>query len=731
MRKITRTLRGWELRGVLLTCILILTSSSLYADGRNDYDVIIEGSITSISEGNISVDGVSFFVTDSTQIDDNNGNPVLFSDLQIDDGVKMRGIIVNGGFTATRIKLEDSPNHEGELETQGAIQALGDNYVIVNSITIFADETTEIKNHGDTISFGDLNEGDNVKVKADLQPDAAFLANLIKILDGNGEGEFETEGVIESLGDSSLTVNGFLFIVDENTIIKDHDNIIPFESLSAGDFVEIKANMLGDNSFLATRIKLEDDHENEIEIEGTIESKDVSSLVVNGMTFFVNDQTEILDHDQNPITFADLMVGMRVEIKALVQPDGSLLATRIKIEDENEGEIEITAPIEDIFDNTIVVSGIEFLTDENTIILDDNRNPITFGDLQIGMIVEVRGILLGDGSHYATRIKLEDFFSETIEFEGTLTAISETSGQVGDRVFAIDGATLIFDENGNPVDVTFLTVGMFVEVRSLQQTDGSLLATRIKVDNNSNSVILAVINGVTPNQLQLGNITVNLNNNTFITDLANNQTTQTELKAGLTVKVKIKQQANGNYEADRLKISNDPDIIKVSGTVASVANNEIVILQQSYEVNASTVTLNINYQPVDFSTIQPGDDVTIWSDISTNGSPAALQIKKTSNSVTSTGDGIKTTVDDFELSQNYPNPFNPATNIRFTIPESDFVTIKIYNAIGEEVQTLVNTNFAAGTHTLQFNGSNLASGLYFYRIQAGSFVQVKKMMLLK
>jgi photosystem II stability/assembly factor-like uncharacterized protein len=83
------------------------------------------------------------------------------------------------------------------------------------------------------------------------------------------------------------------------------------------------------------------------------------------------------------------------------------------------------------------------------------------------------------------------------------------------------------------------------------------------------------------------------------------------------------------------------------------------------------------------------------------------------------------------LAQNYPNPFNPSTTIRYELPHAGHVTLKVYNTLGQEVATLVNETKPAGSYTVQFDAGGLASGVYFYRLQAGDFVQAKKLVVLR
>jgi len=90
-------------------------------------------------------------------------------------------------------------------------------------------------------------------------------------------------------------------------------------------------------------------------------------------------------------------------------------------------------------------------------------------------------------------------------------------------------------------------------------------------------------------------------------------------------------------------------------------------------------------------------------------------------------DGIET----YSLSNNYPNPFNPTTYIKYQIPELSFVTLKVYDVLGNEIATLVNEEKPAGKYEVEFDGAGLPSGIYFYRIQTSSFHETKKMVFMK
>lgn len=123
-------------------------------------------------------------------------------------------------------------------------------------------------------------------------------------------------------------------------------------------------------------------------------------------------------------------------------------------------------------------------------------------------------------------------------------------------------------------------------------------------------------------------------------------------------------------------------------------------------------------------------DSWYW-DNSDPDSDFAVNIKITSPPIKISDKSESNILDNYQLYQNYPNPFNPITRIRFGLPKISDVKVEIYNIMGQLVSTLINARIEAGYHIVDFDGSQLVSGIYLYRIQAGNYVEVKKMVLMK
>ncbi|MFO7446280.1 MAG: T9SS type A sorting domain-containing protein [Ignavibacteriaceae bacterium] len=142
-------------------------------------------------------------------------------------------------------------------------------------------------------------------------------------------------------------------------------------------------------------------------------------------------------------------------------------------------------------------------------------------------------------------------------------------------------------------------------------------------------------------------------------------------------------------------------------------------------------TLNAGLNTVMISGREPG--FTLWIDqiVLTNDpnyTPSVLGKESSEEEIENIPAMLPS---DYEVSQNFPNPFNPSTNIRFSMPETEYVSLKIYDILGNEVADIVNNVLPAGYHEVKFNAADLASGIYIYQLRAGDFSRTMKMQLLK
>ena len=190
---------------------------------------------------------------------------------------------------------------------------------------------------------------------------------------------------------------------------------------------------------------------------------------------------------------------------------------------------------------------------------------------------------------------------------------------------------------------------------------------------------------------------------------------QIELKLVLKNNSKTKRIENTTVEIETFY----PDNIKISGKNPVFTFGDIESGQSAFSEN--------NLEFIFFK-----DTITLFAlNIKTNNQYFWKDTLVISNILTSVSKEIGLIPLEFNLEQNYPNPFNPTTAINYTVPYPDIVTIKVFNILGNEISTLVNTYKSNGRHSVTFNASGLASGVYFYKLQIGERTSVKKMLLLQ
>lgn len=623
-----------------------------------------------------------------------------------------------------------------DVELTGSITELGSDYLVVKGYTFYVDNNTDLRGPGnDPVPFSFFQLNDLVQVQGDNRGDGTYLASRIKSEDGPGnENELELTGYVTETGTSSFVINGSVFIVDANTEYRGrHGDPFSFEQIEVGMLLEVKASLQINGDLLVIRVKTEDDynqHGAELEIKGFIDNKTTNSITVGATEFFVDAQTIILDDNRMPITFGDLIVGNRVEVKAFKQLDNTYLASLIKKEDLPENEIEITAQIENIDGTNITVGGISFATDSITVFLDHNRMPVTIASLSTGMWVEVKGFKKQDGSYYASKIQIEDFVRTEIELKGNITELTASSLVVNGITFSVDNTTIVLDHLNNPILFSSLQAGQLVEVSGNKTGTFTAIANKIKLEGNEDIEIFGRITAINTDNIELNGFTILVNSSTIFINHANQPISFTDLSTNQFVEVKMIKNADSSLLALRIKIEDGINFSKVNGFTGIVNNSLIQLPNGTYSINDQTIIIDNNYNVISANQLVNGQQVIVWGLLDAASNKTALQIQSKVLSPTSV-ENNNVIVNNFVLEQNFPNPFNPATVISFTIQADQQVTLKVINAVGEEVKTLVNNNLSKGTHNIIFNAAGLSSGLYFYRLESNNQVQVKKMMLLK
>lgn len=719
-------------------------------DEPREDEIQIKGEIEAIGGDSLVVAGRVFKVNADTEIFDDDGNPITFEELSVGLFVEVRGEAQEDGtFLATRITIEEREDDEEdeEIEINGVIAAIGDSSLLVQGFTIVVTETTVILGDEDeAIAFADLRVGQRVEIRGVKNADGTVEALEIHVEDpAPNEGEMQITGPVVRVGEGSIQVVVFAFAVNESTVILDENgNPISLADIRVGFIVEVKAEVRSDGSLEATRIQIEQRLFDEIEIRGTIRALTDTSITVGGFTFLVNESTVVLDGDDNPIAFSDLEVGQLVEVHAVAQADGSLLATEIKVEDREEDELEITGTIEAIGPDSLVVSGLTFFVDASTVVLDNDENPLAFSDLTVGMIVEVAATLQANGRFLATEIQVEDRFEDEVELTGRIDDLTDSTITVEGRIFVITENTVVLDNDENAITVADLSVGLLVEIRGDLLTDDTLVALRIKIEDSGDVSITGPIDEVRGDAVEVLGLSLAVTGDTEILGKDGNPILLGDLRAGQVAKVT----ADDNAEvASRIELQ---EVVILSGAISELKAEGFVLANTEVRVDVGTLILGKLNRALSFEELRVGESVEVRAVRDGDGGGSSSDDLMTATKVKSqespTPTGIAPEEPEvanvpraFVLHQNYPNPFNPSTTIGFEIRDAQgpvATRLVIYNVLGQAVRTLVDGPLQAGEHQVRWDGRDdrgqlLPSGVYLYQLQVGDARETRRMILMK
>jgi len=519
----------------------VLIASSIDLEDDSDSDQVgLDGIISNLSDNLFSVDGKTITWNEGT-----NFSAGISTDLNVGVRVKIEGIRTGDTIVASEIRFDK----QGEIEIEGAIQTVDvDNSTITVLDTVFLiDSFSQLKDDSDAnirrfrldlLNIGDLVEvdafvnGDNLVVKTLERQETSSQRN-------SDDAEAKLKGKVIAINSPTIQLQGSLISTNQFTDFELGDSAVLaetfFTQLNIGDWIEVEGIRQADGSILATDVETSsangdngDDNSGGVEFTGIISNFDsVEAFTVNGRLITTNELTEFKGN-----AFSAISEGVLVEIYGREAENGSILATRIKIEnndnDNNDDfEFEIKGVLEaDAANGMIIINQQQIRFDQSTAFSDGSVD-----DLVQGALVEVEATSDDNGLLFARKIEIDDGdYGDGIEVDGEITDILENADIV------VAGVTIILTEatdfkNGN---TSRIEVGVYVEIEGQFNAEQKLVATEVEFNESTRSSLEGTIGMVlSNNQFMLGNFIVQHDQYTAFKDGSVNNISQ-----GVRVEIK-------------------------------------------------------------------------------------------------------------------------------------------------------------------------------------------------
>jgi hypothetical protein len=285
-------------------------------------------------------------------------------------------------------------------------------------------------------------------------------------------GEVEVYGTVEAVvttAPMSITVAGVTLAVDATTLLFDqtHTPVAAFTDppFTVGTTVEVQGVQLAGGGTQATEIQLETALQlQDVDLRGAIDTIGTSSFTVAGLTIVVDANTAIIGTTDLPATFADLAVGMIVEIQGNTQADGSILATRVKIEDATDvTSVDVQARVDGLGDTFIVEANERFIVTPLTQFFGRRDAVISFAELHRGDLAAIQGVIR-NGALVAEKVRANITAAVGLHAIGVLRGKTATSITVAGRVYKVPRGTEILSRTGMHMRMSGLKVGMTVTI---------------------------------------------------------------------------------------------------------------------------------------------------------------------------------------------------------------------------------------------------------------------------
>lgn len=500
----------------LVDGVIVADEVELKDDNIDSDKLALDGIISSLSETQFVVAGKTVQWDESTQFRAGNSG-----DLDIGIRVKVEGVELDGNLVANVIRFDK----QGEIEVKGVIQAvdLESNALTVLDTVFLVDEYSQLKDDSeldirrfrlDLLNIGDLVEieafsnGENLIVKTLEREETDASRN-------NDDAEAKIKAKVIAIDGQTIELQGAIVTTGQFTEYELGDSDVSadvfFAHLLAGDWIEVKGIIQADGNILATEIETSsangdngDDESGGVEFSGLISDFDsVESFTVNARLITTDERTVF-----KGTAFTTIAEGVRVEVYGREADNGDILATRIKIEDNDHSDdyyVELKGALEaDAENGLLLINQQQVFFDDSTRISDGSVE-----DLVQGIYVEIKASVDENGTLFAREIEIEEGDERnSADVQGTISELLN-NGEI-----VVEGITIVLNdttefENGN---ISRIEVGAYVEIEGQFNEQQKLIAKKVEFADSGESEIEGRIGEVlSDTQFTLGDLIVEHN----------------------------------------------------------------------------------------------------------------------------------------------------------------------------------------------------------------------------
>ncbi len=426
---------------------------------------------------------------------------------------------------------------------------------------------------------------------------------------------FEWRGEIQSVSASAIVIASHSVEVDAATQVYSAAGLrLKLSDLQTSQKVSVIVQRELTGKLRAIQIFSDGDEAGELDITGTIEQRTETSVVVNGVTLSIDENTRITARDRSVLNLTDLRAGMRIKIRARQLANKVRLAVEINVRDDDgeDAKLELNGLVKEIGAAYLIVAGARLEVDAVT----SFEGFAGLADLTAGLKVKVEFEVRTNGSLRARKIKREDKDdSGQVEIHGTITALTDNSCQIGGTVFLFNQTTVVVDDEEQALLRNALYSGLLVKIKSVRQADGSFVAVRVKVKDDLRTEIELkdFVTARTESSLQVGGMRILVMPNTTIEEELGAKLTFDDIKVGMFLTIKLRARLDPAKVALRIKVKArfDQDEMEITEIIESLAADALMVGKLVFKVDAQTEIRDRKGLLIDLASLKLGMVVKI------------------------------------------------------------------------------------------------------------------------